>query len=263
VCSLAMFVLGMGMFGVIIYLPLFMQGVLGVSATQSGSLLTPLMLGAVVGSITSGQVTSRLGRYKALAVVGSALIAAGMILFARMDGSTLPIEVVRAMVIAGLGMGLVQPVYTLAVQNSAPREHMGAATASAMFFRSIGSTLGVAIFGSLLLTIYKRDFSGGVPPAIPQTSLKPFFNPLMLAQLRPQLEAEFGRYPGGIDILKILFADVRTALAHGLQVLFFVSAVIMTAAVALNALLREVPLRGRAADPESPGVNTADPVAAP
>jgi EmrB/QacA subfamily drug resistance transporter len=254
VCSAAVFVLGMGMFGVVMYLPLFMQGVLGVSATQSGSLLTPLMLGAVVGSIASGQVTSRLGRYKALAVLGSVLVATGMILFARMDGSTLRIEVVRDMVVAGLGMGFLNPVYTVAVQNSAPREHMGAATASTMFFRSIGSTMGVAIFGSLLLTIYKRDFAAGVPPGIPLTDLKPFFNPLMLAQLRPQLERTFD-----MNVLNTLLADVRMALTHGLQVLFFASAVIMTAAVALNALLPEVPLRGRAAKPESPDAqNGAD-----
>ena len=77
ICSVCAFVLGMGMFGVIIYLPLFMQGVLGVSATQSGNLLTPLMMGAVVGSIVGGQTVSRTGRYKGVAIVGSALVAIG------------------------------------------------------------------------------------------------------------------------------------------------------------------------------------------
>jgi len=150
VCSIAVFVMGMGMFGVIIYLPLFMQGVLGVSATQSGSLLTPLMMGMVFSSTLSGQLNSKLKSYKMSAVLGSVLVAAGMILFARMDGSTLRWEVVRAMIIAGIGMGFLNPVYTVAVQNVAPRHQMGAATASTMFCRSIGSTLGVAIFGSVL-----------------------------------------------------------------------------------------------------------------
>ena len=160
VCSVASFVLGMGMFGIIIYMPLFMQGVMGVSATQSGSLLTPLMMAAVVGAVGAGQFTSRAGKYKILAVAGSTLIAIGMILFARMNGDTLRIEVVRGMVIVGLGIGLIQPVYTLAVQNSAPREHMGAATASTQFFRSIGSTMGVSIcFGSVLLTHFTSTTS--------------------------------------------------------------------------------------------------------
>jgi len=245
ICSIASFVLGMGMFGIIIYLPLFMQGVMGVSATQSGSLLTPLMMAAVVGSIGAGQFTSRAGKYKILALAGSTLIAIGMILFARMNGDTLRIEVVRGMVIVGLGIGLIQPVYTLAVQNSAPREHMGAATASTQFFRSIGSTMGVSIFGSVLLTIYKHDFNGAIPKGTPAIALKPFNNPLMLAQIRPQLEAGFSRYPGGAGLLKLLLANVRTSLVHGIHAIFVVGAIIMCGAVVLNTFLREVPLKGR------------------
>jgi EmrB/QacA subfamily drug resistance transporter len=251
ICSVASFVLGMGMFGIIIYLPLFMQGVMGVSATQSGSLLTPLMMAAVVGSIGAGQYTSRSGKYKVLALAGSALIAIGMILFAMMNGDTLRSEVVRGMVIVGLGIGLIQPVYTLAVQNAAPREHMGAATASSQFFRSIGSTMGVSIFGSVLLTIYKHDFAGGIPSGTPEIALKPFSNPLMLQQILPQLEAGFGKYPGGLQLLKVLLANVRTALVHGIHEIFFVGAIIMCGAVALNAFLREVPLRsGMPVEPE-------------
>jgi MFS family permease len=245
ICSIAAFVLGMGMFGIIIYLPLFMQGVMGVSATQSGSLLTPLMLGAVIGSVAAGQYTSRTGRYKPLALVGSTLIALSMILFARMNGDTLRPEVLRAMIISGLGLGLIQPVYTLAVQNAAPREHMGSATASTQFFRSIGSTMGVAIFGSLLLEIYNRDFNQGVPPGTPAIALKPFSNPLMLAQIRPQLEAGFGRYPGGLQLLKVLLANVRLALVRGIHEIFFVGAIIMCCAVVLNLFLKEVRLKGK------------------
>jgi EmrB/QacA subfamily drug resistance transporter len=249
VCSVAVFVLGMGMFGVIIFLPLFMQGVLGVSATQSGNLLTPLMLGAVVSSFISGQVTHRFGRYKALVMVGSSLVAAGMILFARMGAATHRYEVVIAMVIVGTGMGLLNPVYTLAVQNAAPREHMGAATASTQFFRSIGSTMGVAVFGSILLTIYHHDFANGVPAGTPPKALQLFSNPMMLPQMRDQLIAAFS-YPGGLLTLRTLVANVRSSLVHGLQVIFFVGAVIMVAAVLLNSMLREVPLRGRAGHSE-------------
>jgi len=250
ICAVASFVLGMGMFGIIIYLPLFMQGVMGVSATQSGSLLTPLMMAAVVGSIAAGQFTSRTGRYKILALTGSFLLAVGMILFARMNGDTLRIEVVRGMVIVGLGIGLIQPVYTLAVQNAAPREHMGAATASTQFFRSIGSTMGVSIFGSVLLTIYKHDFANGVPTGTPSIALRPFNNPLMLAQIRPQLEAAFGHYPGGLQLLKLLMGNVRLSLIHGIHAIFVVGAIIMSCAVVLNAFLREVQLKSRMVEPE-------------
>src|SRR5207244_12641428 len=115
-----------------------------------------LMLGARIGSIVSGQTVSRTGKYKGVALLGSALVAAGMIVFALMDASTPRISVVYGMVIAGLGMGLLQPVYTIAIQNVAPRRQMGAATSSTIFFRSIGSTVGVAAFGSLMLTRYHR-----------------------------------------------------------------------------------------------------------
>jgi predicted MFS family arabinose efflux permease len=251
--SIAVFVLGMGMFGVIIYLPLFMQGVMGVTATQSGGLLTPMMMGSVAGSILTGQLNLRLATYKPSAVAGSVLIAAGMILFARMDGSTTHGEVLRNMIIAGFGMGLLMPVYTVAVQNAAPRRYMGAATASTTFFRSIGSTLGVAIFGSVLLTNYHRDFARAIPAGTPPDALKTFSNPLLLAQLRPQLEARFSRIPGGLNLLQALFANVRTSLLHGLQLIFFGAAVLMCGSVVLNLFLKNVRLRHHhAPEPEVP-----------
>jgi EmrB/QacA subfamily drug resistance transporter len=253
ICSISVFLLGMGMFGVIIYLPLFMQGVLGTSATQSGNLLTPLMLGAVVGSIVTGQINLRLGSYKIAAVSGSVLVAAGMILFARMGVATERADVILAMIIAGTGMGLLQPVYTVAVQNVAPRKQMGAATASTAFFRSIGSTMGVAIFGSVLLTSYHHDLMAGIPADTPPAALKLFSNPLLLGQIRPKLDATFGGSPAGIHLLQMLLANVRIGLLHGLQRIFFASAVIMTLAIILHVLLRDVPLRRHhAPEPEIP-----------
>jgi EmrB/QacA subfamily drug resistance transporter len=251
-CSIAVFILGMGMFGVIIYLPLFMQGVQGISATQSGNLLTPLLLGSVVGSIVTGQLNLRLRTYKPSAVTGSILVAIGMILFARMGASTARVDVFWNMIIAGLGMGLLMPVYTVAVQNAAAREHMGAASALPTFFRSIGSTVGVAIFGSILLTNYHRDFARSIPANLPPSILAPFSNPLMLMQIRPQLEAAFGRYPNGLALLQQLFGNVRNSLMHGLQLIFISSAVVMTASVVLNLMLKNVRLRHGAQAPEPP-----------
>lgn len=254
-CSIAVFLLGMGMFGVIMYLPLYMQGVLGVSATQSGNLLTPLMMGAVTGSILTGQLNLRLKSYKPSAVAGSILVAAGMIVFAQMGPNTPRSQVVLGMILAGFGMGLLNPVYTVAVQNVAPRHQMGAATASTTFFRSIGSTMGVAIFGSVLLTNFHHDFAKGVPPGTPEEGLRLFSNPLMLAQMRPQLDAVFGRYPNGVDLLTTLLGNVRTSLVHGLQLIFISSAVIMTLAILLHVFLKNIPLRGKMPDPEPPAAH--------
>jgi EmrB/QacA subfamily drug resistance transporter len=240
--SAASFILGMGMFGVIIYLPLFMQGVLGVSATESGNLLTVLLLSSVVGSILTGQINLRFLTYKPSAVAGSIMITAGMALFARMDAMTLRSGVVIAMLVAGFGMGLLMPVYTVAIQNAVSREHMGAASALPTFCRSIGSTVGVAIFGTVLLSNYQRDFSKGVPAGIPAKLLEPFGNPLTLAQRKPELEAAFSQTPGGATLLKTLLGNVGPALVHGINLIFVSSAAVMAVAVVLNLLLRSIPL---------------------
>jgi len=257
VCSAAAFVLGMGMFGTIIYLPLFMQGVLGVSATQSGNLLTPLLMGVVVSSIIGGQAISRTGEYKVQGILGSVLIAGGMILFARMDADTSRLYVAVAMIVAGFGMGLLQPVYTLAVQNVAPREAMGAATSSTIFFRSIGSTVGVAAFGSVMLTQYHNEFTKAMPSGVPPQALRFFENPLLLMQVRPQLEQMFGGLPNGLQLLQTLLLDVKLALMHGLQEIFFWSAVIMVVSILLHLMLKRVPLRARTASTEAKAAQAA------
>jgi EmrB/QacA subfamily drug resistance transporter len=249
VASIAVFMLGVGMFGVILYVPLFMQGVLGVSATRSGNLLTPLMMAAVVGSMAAGQMISRTGRYRLLAILGSALATVGMFLMAVMDKTTTNSQVVRNMVIVGLGLGIMQPIYTLVVQNMAPAAQRGAATASTQFFRSIGSTVGVAVFGSVLLTIFHQDFQRNVPPNTPAIALAAFKNPLLVVQFRSRLEAAFGQYPGGTELLHKLLENVRNALVHGLHTIFVIGAVLMVAGVIVNLFLREVPLRKRTAAP--------------
>jgi len=252
ICSICVFLLGVGMFGVIIYLPLFMQGVLGVSATRSGNLLTPLMMGAVFGSFASGQAVSRTGRYKAVAVAGAVLIAAGMVLFARMDANTARSYVALGMIVSGLGMGLVQPVYTVAVQNVAPRQQMGAATSSTIFFRSIGSTVGVAAFGTIMLTRYHSEFASTAPAQVPESLTAFFSNPLLLVQMRPQIEASFSQTPGGLGVLNALFGAVRNSLEHGITEIFFWSAVIMGLAVLVHLALRSEPLRTQMPEPELP-----------
>ena len=251
-CSVAVFVLGMGMFAVIIYLPLFMQGVMGVSATQSGNLLTPLLMGSVGGSILTGQLNLRMRTYKPQAVVGSIMVAIGLILFARMDAATQHGEVIRTMIIAGIGMGLLMPVYTVAVQNMAPAKYMGAATASTTFFRQIGSTVGVALFGSILLTHYHDDFSKAVPAGVPGDALQYFNNPLRLSQFKPQLDAIFGKLPGGQGLFGTMMDHMRGALVHGLQLIFLVSAILMTGAVVLNVVLPNIRLRHYTASSTEP-----------
>jgi EmrB/QacA subfamily drug resistance transporter len=147
---ISMGLVGMAMFGTITFVPLFVQGVIGTSATSSGVVLTPLMLGAVATSFLSGQWVSRSGRYKPNALVGPPVLAAGLILLWRMDVHTTNGEAARNMVITGIGLGLMMQVFVLSVQNSVPSRHIGSATALTQFARSVGSTLGVTIMGVIV-----------------------------------------------------------------------------------------------------------------
>jgi len=250
-CSTGVFIMGIAMFGMIIYLPLFMQGVLGVTATKSGNLLTPMMLGIVMGTFVCGQITLRFRSYKTPMILGSVLTAAGTILFARLNALSRPSDVLLGMIAAGFGMGLVLPAYTVAVQNAAPHRHMGIATASSTFFRSIGSTVGVAVFGSLLLTHYHRDLANALPRDVPKVAVDAFSNPLLLSQMRPQLQTTFSRLKNGPQVLERLYASVGPALLGGIRWIFLISAFLVVVVLAMNLLIKDVPLRhGPVTSPE-------------
>jgi EmrB/QacA subfamily drug resistance transporter len=140
----------MAMFGTIAFVPLFVQGVIGTSATSSGIVLTPFMLGAVTTSILSGQIVSRTGRYRPNVLVGPLVLCAGMLLLWRMNLSTTNADAARNMVIAGVGLGMMMQVFVLAVQNSVPAREIGVGTALTQFGRSIGATIGVTVMGAIV-----------------------------------------------------------------------------------------------------------------
>jgi EmrB/QacA subfamily drug resistance transporter len=148
----ALLVAGIGFFGCILFLPLYMVLVVGSTASQAGLTITPLVLGQVVSSFVSGQIVSRLRRYKVVMLAGVALVIVGYVLMNAISVTTTQAQMTWRMIILGLGLGPAIPVFTLAIQNSVNPREMGAATASSQFFRQIGSTIGVAIFGTLVAT---------------------------------------------------------------------------------------------------------------
>lgn len=141
---------GMVMFGAIIFLPEYQQLVRGDSATKSGLMLLPLVLGVMGGSLTSGRLISKLGRYRKFPIIGTVLLIISFWLFSHIAIDTSRVVLGAWMVVLGLGVGMVMPVMTLAVQNGVDRKDLGTATSSVTFFRSIGSSLGTAIFGAIL-----------------------------------------------------------------------------------------------------------------
>lgn len=144
------FLTAIGMFGAIVYLPLFAQNVLGSTATGAGLILTPMMLGIVAASTAAGQVVSRTGRYKWIAVGGMALAALGMYLFSTMTTATGYWTIVRNMVVMGLGLGVSFPIFNVVVQAAFEARLLGVATASVQMSRSVGATVGTALMGGLL-----------------------------------------------------------------------------------------------------------------
>jgi EmrB/QacA subfamily drug resistance transporter len=141
---------GAAMFGTISFVPLFVQGVIGTSATSSGVVLTPFMLGAVCTSFISGQIVSRTGRYRPNTLIGPVVLGIGLLLLGRMNVHTTNGEAARNMVIAGIGLGMMMQIFVLSVQNSVPRRSMGTATALTQFSRSIGATFGVTLMGVIV-----------------------------------------------------------------------------------------------------------------
>lgn len=173
---LAMFVLGAAFLTPMVFLPLFMVNVVGVTATQSGLTISPLVMGIVAGNVLSGQLASRFGKYKPFMLVALVVLTVGFLVmgFTLTAGSTQG-EVTLKMVLLGLGLGPSIPLYTLAVQNAVPPQQMGVATSMTTFFRSMGSTVGVAIVGSLFATTLSEQMATrlgkateGLPPQLVQ-----------------------------------------------------------------------------------------------
>lgn len=172
----AVFVLGGAFLTPMVFLPLFMVNVVGVSATASGLTISPLVMGVVAGNVVSGQLVSRLGRYKALMVGGLVLQIAGFLVMAlTLRADSTQGEVTVKMVLLGLGLGPSIPLYTIAIQNAAPPQAIGAITSLITFFRQMGSTVGIAIVGSLFAGTLTQELDArmttamqGVPPEVVQ-----------------------------------------------------------------------------------------------
>ena len=237
VSVISMFLVGAGMVGAIMYIPLFMQGVIGASATESGTVMTPMMIALVAASTLGGQVISRVGRYKWASLSGLALMTAGLWLLTRMGIDAGRGDVVRNLVVLGLGIGLAMPTFTLAVQNAFPAKDLGAVTAAVQFFRSIGSTIGVALMGTFLTTRLASGLATGIPPQVAQALISP--------EATRMIEAQFALLPDGARLFAELMGALRLALATSVHDVFLVAAIVAFGGVIVAVFLPETPLRGR------------------
>ncbi len=220
------FAVGFALFGATTFLPLFQQVVNGVSPTASGLRLLPLVVGILLTSILSGQLISRLGRYKVFPIAGTALMTLGLFLLSRMNEQTSVLVESLYMLVLGLGLGLVFQVLVIAVQNAVEYRNLGAATSDATFFRSIGGSFGTAVFGAIFssqLAAHLASLASSLPPGVKLSAAE---SVAALRLLPPAVQAQ-----------------AIHAYALSLSTVFLVAVPIAALAFVLSWLLPEVRLR--------------------
>jgi EmrB/QacA subfamily drug resistance transporter len=224
------FISGFAMFGAVTFLPQFQQFVQGSSATNSGLLLMPMMIAAMVVSLVSGAVISRTGRYKVFPIVGGVLIAASLALFATIGTDTSKTTTALYMVVLGAGMGCLMQTSTLIAQNSIELRDIGAGTGASTFLRNMGSSLGVSLLGALYTNSLSDSLaSGGALPGGPNQ-----MTPAALKTLPEPVRHAF-----------------QVAVTDGVTTLFTVAAAVAAVGIVVALFIRQVPLRGQAVPEEA------------
>ncbi|WP_433887898.1 MDR family MFS transporter [Streptomyces sp. CA-111067] len=245
-------IIGIGMFGGITLLPLYLQLVKGNSPTKAGLLTLPLVLGIMMLSMVSGQVTSRTGRYKIFPIIGSALLVAGMLMLWQMSADSGLVYVDAAMFVVGAGLGLNMQTIVLAMQNAVPPRDIGVATSSTTFFRQMGGTLGVAVFLSIVYSVVGDKIGAAYSDARTSTAFQ------QAAKAHPdQLKTLTSASNGGSGTLNdtsflkhvdpVLGHPFKVGFTDAINVAFLVGAGVLVIAFVLSTLIKEVPLRTTAA----------------
>jgi EmrB/QacA subfamily drug resistance transporter len=246
ICSAISFIIGFAMFGAMTYLPTFLQVVHGYSPTLSGVHMIPMVVGLLISSTVSGQIVSRTGHYKVFPIMGTAVTAVGLLLLHQLDEFTATWVMSLYFFVFGLGLGLVMQVLILAVQNSVGYEDLGSATSGATFFRSIGASFGVSVFG----TVFTNQLSGKLSDALRGVPLPPGFR---LSQLQADPTAVAG-LPAAIK------APVLHAYSSSITTVFLWAVPVALVGFVLAWLLKEQPLRGSVTVPDASETIGANPV---
>lgn len=225
------FLTGIGLFGSIMFIPLFIQGVIGSSATQSGLVLMPMTISMVIASTLSGQITSKTGKYKKLAIFGATVVVISMYLLSRMDINTTNITAVINMVVLGAGLGIIMPLFVLTVQNAVSPQFLGVATSSVQLFRQIGGTVGVAIMGTIMSHKMNEDLAKLIPSKAKElfakSGLNQLTNPQVLFDPEGIEKIKATIPPETLNIFNQILEAVRVALSHAIESVFFYGFLIM------------------------------------
>src|SRR2546421_9985653 len=244
-------IFSLSLYGTAFAIPLFAQGVLGTSATNSGLILVPFMLTSIGGSVLAGLALTLTGKYKWVAILGLVIDIAGTFLLVRLDVNSSYAQLLVAMLVLGVGVGSGLAVYTTVVQNAYP-EKIDTASSTLVFFRQLGGTIGLAAMGSALVSSYIPAFHAALPATLrhllPSSILGAFDNPLVL--LSPdalsRIRAGFAGYGAqGTAAYNMLLQAVKTGLAQSVHNVFVLSLGVILFGLIAVFFLREIPLRER------------------
>ena len=250
VSSVVGFLVAFGMFGAILYVNLIYQGVLGIPATNSGLLITPLMVGMIVASVITGQLMVRITRYRYIGTFGMVVMTGGLYLLSQVGLGSNERDVVVGLVLVGVGMGSSMPLYINAVQSALPRQFLGVASSQIQFWRNIGGTVGTAILGAVLshelpLKIQDNVAALNLPPqfanALPKagSSAQAIFDPGQIAATRAALPAQ------AQPLFDQVLNAIRAALAATTHDVFIYATAVVAVAVVASLFLTEAPLKAR------------------
>jgi len=242
ISSFSLFVTGIGMFGSVLLIPLFLQSVIGVSAAVSGALLTPLILTVAVTSIISGLILSKTKLYKSLVLFALLLMTVGVFHLARIDATSPLTSIITYMLVVGAGMGLLLPVYTIVIQNAVPQDRVGTVTGFSQFFRSIGGTIGVALFGSIMLASYRHNLRTMLAGKATAETIALLHNPLDAAKLKMQLDTMLSHSQLS-ETSASLLQYVQKALVASIDGVFMLYAGLLAITLIVSLWLEERPLR--------------------
>lgn len=242
VSCIEMFLINGILMGASIFLPLFVQSVIGTSASKSGEIMTPMMFSLIIGSIISGVIISKTQKYKIQSIIGFLILAVGTVMLSFLGVHTKNSQIVMDMIVIGVGMGIIMPILSSAAQNAFTEKEMGVVTSGVQFFKLLGSTIASAVLGTVLTSSMKSGLKSINPGNLPNNLLTLVKNPSALSN-PDVLKGVKGKLPPEMlpSFVKLM-NQVKHVLSNSIHDVFVICIIISCIAFIFGLFLKEIPL---------------------
>jgi EmrB/QacA subfamily drug resistance transporter len=247
------FLMSVSMFGTLLFLPLYIQGVLELSAQNSGAILTPMMISFVIAALIAGQAVTLTGKYKSISILAGIVMVAGLFLFSRLKADTAYTMVIVDMLVLGLGLGALLPILNIVVQNAFPYQVMGIVNAAQQFVRSLGAVIAAPILGTVLANVFATQMRVNLSQTLKQAiSQLPAAEQMILsdpqsltnAETQAAIQSAFNSFgTTGSQLYHQFISTLHQSLTAGIQQLFFIALIFGLAALLVTFFLPEIELK--------------------